>query len=1015
MLFAANCMSCHQTPESLPKNLSASQIETAVTTNPAMSSVRSIPKADLEAISNFIAESSDATPPETPRNLMGVAVNDSLIHISWSRSSDQGGSGLKGYKISRNDALISDFISAQDTTYSDTGLQPSSDYRYKIVAVDNAGNESPPSADVLVSTLARLSLADSVPPTAPTSLTLAVKSYSQIDLSWSASTDSGGSGLTNYKIYRDGVLINTISSANLNYADVGLSAGKSYSYKVSAVDGKGNESPVSAIVIGVTTAIDTANLFKVKCLTCHAETDPKIRNKDSNAIKNAISTVGSMKSIVLTQQEVEAIALYNSDASDTTAPEMPKSFVASAVNDTTVQISWGTSTDTGRSGLKGYKLYRDGVIINGGLLASATSYSDTGLKEKTTYKYKLVAFDKGGNDSAATTEKAVLTAAKVLEDTTPPTQPTGIAASVKSYSQIDLSWSASTDSGGSGLTNYKIYRDGVLINTISSANLNYADVGLSAGKSYSYKVSAVDGKGNESPVSAIVIGVTTAIDTANLFKVKCLTCHAETDPKIRNKDSNAIKNAISTVGSMKSIVLTQQEVEAIALYNSDASDTTAPEMPKSFVASAVNDTTVQISWGTSTDTGRSGLKGYKLYRDGVIINGGLLASATSYSDTGLKEKTTYKYKLVAFDKGGNDSAATTEKAVLTAAKVLEDTTPPTQPTGLAASAKSYKEIALSWSASTDTGGSGLTQYKIYRDGKLISTQGAGTLTYSDVGLISGKSYSYKVSALDGKGNESILSAVVSGSTPKISGEDIYNNNCASCHQALARIPRSFNSSDISAAILSVGDMKSRFSFKNGTQDVVALSQEELDALASYIGSDALDGSAGVDSAGYSNYQTPIGTADYVAGFLRRTFGTSAQVEAIATTISKNTSTLGGGCSRYESENCVLPSLSYEVFPSPESSTTRAGVVINGCAQVLNIPAATTQALTNAGLTVNSAADYGNMAKVYSLFYPGQPVGNYILDSMISVQQAGYIRTKNLGQSWALVLLPLCENALMEGF
>src|SRR5260370_16361100 len=43
-------------------------------------------------------------------------------------------------------------------------------------------------------------------------------------------------------------------------------------------------------------------------------------------------------------------------------------------------------------------------------------------------------------------------------DTTAPTVPTGLTASAVSSSQVNLVWSGSTDTGGSGLAGYKIYR-----------------------------------------------------------------------------------------------------------------------------------------------------------------------------------------------------------------------------------------------------------------------------------------------------------------------------------------------------------------------------------------------------------------------------------------------------------------------------------------------------------------------------------------------------------------------------
>jgi len=85
-----------------------------------------------------------------------------------------------------------------------------------------------------------------------------------------------------------------------------------------------------------------------------------------------------------------------------------------------------------------------------------------------------------------------------------------------------------------------------------------------------------------------------------------------------------------------------------------------------------------------------------------------------------------------------------------------DTTPPTTPTGLTATPVSANEIDLSWQASTDTGGSGLAGYMIYRDGNGPIAYPSGT-TYPDSGLSPSTQYCYRVSAYDGAGNESLQS------------------------------------------------------------------------------------------------------------------------------------------------------------------------------------------------------------------------------------------------------------------
>lgn len=89
-------------------------------------------------------------------------------------------------------------------------------------------------------------------------------------------------------------------------------------------------------------------------------------------------------------------------------------------------------------------------------------------------------------------------------DSIPPSVPTGLSASVVSSSQIDLSWSASTDDVG--VTGYKIYRDSTLVGT--STGTTYSDTGLSPSTAYTYQVSARDAAGNESAKSTFASATT---------------------------------------------------------------------------------------------------------------------------------------------------------------------------------------------------------------------------------------------------------------------------------------------------------------------------------------------------------------------------------------------------------------------------------------------------------------------------------------------------------------------------
>src|SRR5207249_4388991 len=93
-------------------------------------------------------------------------------------------------------------------------------------------------------------------------------------------------------------------------------------------------------------------------------------------------------------------------------------------------------------------------------------------------------------------------------DRTPPTEPTGLRAS-PAKRKVGLSWTGSTDTGGSGLAGYRIYRsitsasaDFALI--ASTTSTSYADTGLTSGKTYWYYVVAYDGADNTSTPSDTV-------------------------------------------------------------------------------------------------------------------------------------------------------------------------------------------------------------------------------------------------------------------------------------------------------------------------------------------------------------------------------------------------------------------------------------------------------------------------------------------------------------------------------
>ncbi len=91
-------------------------------------------------------------------------------------------------------------------------------------------------------------------------------------------------------------------------------------------------------------------------------------------------------------------------------------------------------------------------------------------------------------------------------DTTAPSVPAGLTATAVSSSQINLSWTASTDAVG--VTGYAIMRNGTQVGTSQSASFN--DAGLMPSTQYSYAIKAFDMANNVSAVSPSVNATTQA-------------------------------------------------------------------------------------------------------------------------------------------------------------------------------------------------------------------------------------------------------------------------------------------------------------------------------------------------------------------------------------------------------------------------------------------------------------------------------------------------------------------------
>ncbi|GAA1033089.1 hypothetical protein GCM10009557_33700 [Virgisporangium ochraceum] len=186
------------------------------------------------------------------------------------------------------------------------------------------------------------------------------------------------------------------------------------------------------------------------------------------------------------------------------------------------------------------------------------------------------------------------------------------------------------------------------------------------------------------------------------------------------------------------------QLSEVEIYGATAgTDTTPPSVPGTLSYSQ-NGSTITLNWGASTDNaGGSGLAGYDVYRNGTLAQ--QVGNVTSFTDT-QPTTATVSYFVRARDVAGNVSG---NSNTVTRTGTGTDTTPPSTPANLA-HGTSGNVITLTWAASTDTGGSGLAGYNVYRGGSLVATLGT-VLSYQDTQPPTA-TVSYFVRARDGAGN-----------------------------------------------------------------------------------------------------------------------------------------------------------------------------------------------------------------------------------------------------------------------
>ena len=560
---------------------------------------------------------------------------------------------------------------------------------------------------------------DTQAPTIPTNLSASAVSSSQINLTWTASTDNVG--VTGYKIYRCTGSGCTPSSqlttvAGASYSNTGLSAGTVYVYAVSAYDAAGNESAKSSSASATTQAGDT--------------TPPTISSVSASSITKNSAT----------------ITWTTNESSDS-------------------QVEYGLTTSYGNS-----------TTLNTSMVTSH-SQSLSGLSASTLYHYRVKSKDAAGNLATSGDYTFTTTAS----DTTPPTI-SSVSASSITQNSATITWTTNESSDSQveyGLTTS--YGSSTTLNTSMVTSHSQSLSGLSASTLYHYRVKSKDAAGNlatsgdytftttasdttpptissvsassitqnsatitwttnESSDSQVEYGLTTSYGNSTTLNTSLVTSHSQTLSGLsastlyhyRVKSKDAAGN-LATSGDYT--------------FTTTASDTTPPTI-SSVSASSITKNSATITWTTNESSDSQVEYGLTTsYGNSTTLNTSMV---TSHSQTlsGLSASTLYHYRVKSKDAAGNLATSGDYTFTTTAS----DTTPPTI-SSVSASSITQNSATITWT--TNESSDSQVEYGLttsYGSSTTLNTSMVTSHSQSLSGLSASTLYHYRVKSKDAAGN-----------------------------------------------------------------------------------------------------------------------------------------------------------------------------------------------------------------------------------------------------------------------
>ena len=694
---------------------------------------------------NAIGNSVDsvASNPATPSTIPGaptvvaVAAGDASASISFTAPASNGGSAILYYTVTDGAGHSCSYTvplsGASANTCTVTGLANGISYTFSVSATNSLGaSPAGTSAPAIPATV----------PTVPQTLS-AVAASGVVTLSWTAPLSNGGSAVTSYVV--TGSPGGSCTSSTLSCTISGLSIGTPYVFSVIATNSIGN-SPASSNTTALTLTQVPSSPTNVGASAANASVvvtwsapsnnggspitgytataAPGGATCTATALATTCTVTGLTNETAYTFSVVATTAAGNSASSTSSSPSTPLTTPGSPTGlsattaNQTITLYWSAPSNNGGSPITGYSV----TGTNGASCVSsgATSCTMTGLANGTSYNFYVIATNAAGSSTNSVALNGIV-------PLTVPSAPTSVVVSPANGS-VQVSWTASTSTGGSPITGYVVTGNpGGSCTTTGVTSCLITNV--TAGTSYTFSVVATNAAG-ASPASlassASVIPSSpsaplSATAVAGLLQATIswqpgtntgglsITGYNVTDGHGRNCTTTGATSCVVVAliaGTSYTFSVTAQN----SVGTSPSATTnavipfTAPSAPSALTAVA-GSSSAKVSWSAPSSTGGSAITRYSVTSAPGALTCSATPPATSCVVSGLTPGTSYTFSVVATNIGGSSAPSASSSTV-------SPFTVPVTPTISATPVVDGTSITVTWNAPGYNGGSAVIGYTL---------------------------------------------------------------------------------------------------------------------------------------------------------------------------------------------------------------------------------------------------------------------------------------------------------------